>query len=360
MPSERPYVVFSDDWGRWPSSSQHLFRELAHTRDVLWVETVGMRRPRATRADVRRTVEKLRSWRGAALVNPWAETPERLIRYAAPVPVRPAAALAALVRRRMDELDVVAPHLVISVPVAAGVAGRLGEASVTYYRVDDFAHWPGYSHGLIAERERLLLDRAGGLVTSGPQLDVADFEGERLVLPHGVDAEHFASPGPRPAELPEGEPILLLAGRIDGRVDAALLQDLPGRVVLLGRAAGPLPEGVLHFPEVAYEDLPAWLAAADVLLLPYGRSAWTDSLSPLKLPEMLASGTPVAATRLPDVARVGGEAVFLGDGPDGFRTAVSRALAEPRRPPPALPSWADQAGRFALFVDALAPAGPVL
>ncbi|MCP4868919.1 MAG: glycosyltransferase family 1 protein [Proteobacteria bacterium] len=356
MPVLRPFVVFSDDWGRWPSSSQHLFAEIAQERDVLWVETFGMRRPRPTRADVRRTMEKLRSWGGAALVSPWALPPERMTRYAAPLPPRPAAALASLVRRRIDEVGFKDPHLVISVPIASGVVGRLGEASAIYYRVDDFVQWPGYSHAAIAEREELLLKRASGLVVSGPQLDVPSFEGERLVLPHGVDADHFGNPGPRPEALPEGEPILLFAGRIDGRIDATLLADLPGRVVLLGRAVGPLPDGVLHLPAVGYDDLSAWLAAADVVLLPYARGRWTDSLSPLKLPELLASGTPVASTRLPDVERVAGDAVFFGDGPEGFRDAVRRAQEGPGREPPPLPSWAEQAARLTAFADSLAPA----
>jgi len=353
VPALRPFVVFSDDWGRWPSSSQHLFRHLARERDVLWVETFGMRIPRPTRGDVRRATEKVRSWGGGAPVAPWAPPPARLVRYAAPAPPRPGAALAAVVRRRMTHLALADPVVVISVPVAAGVVGRLGEAAALYYRVDDFALWPGYAHGLIAEREAVLLDRVDALVPCGPQLDVASFEGPRLILEHGVDREHFGAPGPRPAELPTDAPVLLFAGRIDERVDFGLLAGLPGRVVLLGRATVPVPEGLLHLPEVGYDDLPAWLAAADVLLLPYSRGPWTDSLSPLKLGEFLASGTPVVSTRLPDVARVGQGGVYLGDGPRDFGLAVARALTDVALPRVPRPTWAEQAQRLAEFAESL-------
>jgi glycosyltransferase involved in cell wall biosynthesis len=353
MPALRPFVVFSDDWGRWPSSSQHLFRHLGRDRDVLWVETFGMRLPRPRWADVQRVLEKVGSWGGGRPADSWAPPPERLVRFAAPAPPRPAAGLVAVVRRKMAELGIEAPFLLISVPVAAGVVGRLGEAAALYYRVDDFAHWPGYAHRFIAEREALLVDRVAGLVTPGPQLDLPSFDGPRLQLPHGVDRDHFGKVGPRPAALPSGRPILLFAGRIDQRVDAALLRDLPGRVVLLGRAASPLPDGLLHLPEVAYRDLPAWLAAADVLLLPYARNPWTDSLSPLKLGEYLASGTPVVSTSLPDVVRSAGAAVHFGDGPDGFRSAVERALVSPLPSAAPPPSWAAQAARLVEFAEGL-------
>ena len=38
-------IVFADDWGRHPSSSQHLVRELLPQYPTLWVNTVGTRRP---------------------------------------------------------------------------------------------------------------------------------------------------------------------------------------------------------------------------------------------------------------------------------------------------------------------------
>ncbi|MSP72677.1 MAG: hypothetical protein EXR76_10970 [Myxococcales bacterium] len=52
------FIVFSDDWGRHPSSCQHLFRHIALEHRVLWVETVGLRPPLLTRADLCRAAEK--------------------------------------------------------------------------------------------------------------------------------------------------------------------------------------------------------------------------------------------------------------------------------------------------------------
>jgi len=61
-PSRGSLLVFSDDWGRHPSSCQHLIGQLLSRYDVLWVNTIGMRPPRLDRLTLRRGWEKLRQW----------------------------------------------------------------------------------------------------------------------------------------------------------------------------------------------------------------------------------------------------------------------------------------------------------
>src|SRR5262249_15336025 len=56
------FLVFSDDWGRHPSSCQHLFRQLLPRYRTFWVNTIGMRRPRFDLATLRRDLEKLLHW----------------------------------------------------------------------------------------------------------------------------------------------------------------------------------------------------------------------------------------------------------------------------------------------------------
>src|SRR5262249_26482711 len=57
-----PLLVFADDWGRHPSSCQHLIAQLLGRRQVYWVNTIGMRNPRLDLATARRAVEKLGGW----------------------------------------------------------------------------------------------------------------------------------------------------------------------------------------------------------------------------------------------------------------------------------------------------------
>ena len=57
-----PLLVFADDWGRHPSSCQHLIRALLAEHPVTWVNTIGTRPPRFDLATVRRGLGKLRQW----------------------------------------------------------------------------------------------------------------------------------------------------------------------------------------------------------------------------------------------------------------------------------------------------------
>src|SRR5438094_4010940 len=53
-------LVFADDWGRHPSSCQHLIRHTLGRYDVYWVNTIGTRTPRLDWATLTRGLEKAR------------------------------------------------------------------------------------------------------------------------------------------------------------------------------------------------------------------------------------------------------------------------------------------------------------
>src|SRR5687768_15667316 len=63
----RPWVVFADDWGRHPSSCQHLARHVLPHRPVVWVNTIGTRPPRLDWGTAKRAAGKLREWAGASV-----------------------------------------------------------------------------------------------------------------------------------------------------------------------------------------------------------------------------------------------------------------------------------------------------
>jgi hypothetical protein len=64
MPEPAPLLVFADDWGRHPSSCQHLVSHVLPRRPVVWVNTIGTRPPRLDRATLRRGFEKVGQWVG--------------------------------------------------------------------------------------------------------------------------------------------------------------------------------------------------------------------------------------------------------------------------------------------------------
>ena len=54
-------------------------------------------------------------------------------------------------------------------------------------------------------------------------------------------------------------------------------------------------------PQVPYPDLPQYLKAADVLIIPYNITEYTESIFPIKFFEFMATGKPVVASALPSL-----------------------------------------------------------
>jgi hypothetical protein len=139
-----PLLIFADDWGRHPSSCQHLIRRLLDRHPAAWVNTIGMRPPRLDLLTMRRGLGKVRQWfrptpastpdlAGPRIVNPrmwpWFRSGfDRrlnrglLLRQLAPV-------LAAMPEP---------PVAVTTLPITADLMGSLPVRRWVYYCVDDF------------------------------------------------------------------------------------------------------------------------------------------------------------------------------------------------------------------------------
>lgn len=93
----------------------------------------------------------------------------------------------------------------------------------------------------------------------------------------------------------------------------------------------PLPSNVTHHPSIPPPQIPLWLKAADVLVIPNSaryRHSRQDT-SPLKLFEYLASGTPVIASGVPAITEITGQSLVTLFKPDDFcdlATQINRVL----------------------------------
>jgi len=90
----------------------------------------------------------------------------------------------------------------------------------------------------------------------------------------------------------------------------------------------PLPNGTMLGPR-PYADLPAYLAAMDVGLIPFQHDPVTYHADPIKAYEYLAAGLPVVATDLPALQRLD-HVIRLADSTPAFLDQIQAALAEGR------------------------------
>jgi glycosyltransferase involved in cell wall biosynthesis len=338
-------LVFSDDWGRHPTSCQHLVRRLLPRTPAVWVNTIGMRRPKFQWYTVRRGAEKFTQWFGPK--SPRESLPNNL-QVVSPL-IWPGFGWdweRSLNRRLLERklrpiIDALPepPIAVTTMPTVADLIGRFPVQRWVYYCVDDFTTWPGLDHRTVERLESQLIDRADSIIVVSETLRERMAKRGRIaeLLTHGVDLDFWKAPldGVRaPFDYPR--PWLLFWGLIDQRMDMDILIRLSernvGTVILVGPEDNPDPRlrslpGVVVRPAVPPEELPRLAAAADVLLLPYADLPVTRAIQPLKLKEYLATGKPVVARDLPAV-REWADCLDLANDAWSFVDAVARRLAE--------------------------------
>ncbi len=366
-------VIFSDDWGRHPSSCQHLTTHLLPRYRVHWVNTIGTRRPSLSAYTLVRGAGKLREWltRGAGSPregvndNPHVLDPLMWPSFASPAARRLNATL--LIRALRAALPVHISRLAVTtLPVVADIVGRIPAQRWVYYCVDDLSAWPGLDRATLERMERELLERVDVVVAASSWLaDRMKKLGRGAhVLTHGIDLERWVN---RPGqELPglEGlaRPLVVFWGVIDRRLDVAWLKTLGerlrrGTILMVGpvnepdRSLDAVPN-LQRLGPLAHEKLPVLAQQASVLIMPYADLPVTRAMQPLKLKEYLASGKPVVVRDLPAVAEWR-DACDVAEDAEQF---VELVLARIDRTPPgpqleargrlARESWASKARAF--------------
>jgi len=378
--SPRPWIVFSDDWGRHPSSCQHLVGQLLAQQPVAWVNTIGTRPPRLDWGTAKRVAQKLRGWVLPAPGRPAGATDTTL----SPAVISPkmfpsfeggfARTLNKKLLLRALRPVITAmpepPNIITTLPLVADLVGELPANRWVYYCVDDFSVWPGYDGETMLRLERDLVPKVQAVVVVSETLraHIAQLGRSSELLTHGVDLAHWHRPAAPLAEfagLPR--PLAVFWGVIDRRMDLAFVRalgaKLPGGTILLvGPKEDPEPE-LLHLPRVQvrppmrFADLPALAAAADVLVMPYADIPATRAMQPLKLKEYLATGKPTVVRALPSTLPWSAAADVCAT-PDDFADAV---LLRSRTGLPAGQrlareilageSWSAKAAQFASWVN---------
>lgn len=312
----RDYIVFGEDWGRHPSSTQHIVRHLRAER-VIWCNSIGLRRPSFTRGDIKRAADKLRSFRQPT-ITPATRGPSNItIVHPLAIPAARSVAgrtfnrvlLERQINRAMPGISNADPAVWISLPSAAPMARAFGRGPVIYYCGDDFTALAGVDHDTIAAYENELAAASDVIFAASPEIAKRFPNDKTLLLTHGVDADLFATPHPRPHDLPQGRPVAGFYGAIATWIDIDLIlaaaKALPDWwIVLLGPlltdgAALQAAPNVVLLGSKPHASLPGYVQHWDVSLIPFLDTPQISACNPLKLREYLAAGTPIVSTRFP-------------------------------------------------------------
>lgn len=340
-------LVFSDDWGRHPSSCQHLVSELLPELPVWWVNTIGTRRPRLDAATLQRGREKLGHWfggeqnhttlpAGLTVVNPamWPWLTRRHDRWLN----------RRLLQRSLGPVVAQMPRPIVgltTLPVVAPMMDAIQADRWVYYCVDDFSAWPGLDQSSMQTLEVDLLAQCDAVVAaSTPLCDrLASLGHPSQLVTHGVHLEHWTQNGAAAALEALGgleRPLVVFWGVVDQRMDHEFVAETArqlqsGTILLVGPQQSPdealfdSPR-VVSLPPMPYEKLPSLASAAEVLIMPYIDAPVTRQMQPLKLKEYLATGKPTVVRDLP-ASREWADCLDLAQDARQFASLVCERIA---------------------------------
>ena len=194
---------------------------------------------------------------------------------------------------------------------------------IVYEYVDDlrFIVSGASDFGAYEQLHRKLAARADLTVATAAKLysEVSEFAKKAVLLPNAGDYDFFSKPSqPRPEieQMLGGSKCVLeyygaLASWFDYNAVGESAQKHPDWAwLLVGNEIGEdlkksgilKNKNVFHVPAVPYEELPSYIASADVMTIPFIINDTTLATSPVKLFEYMAARKPILTSELPECA----------------------------------------------------------
>lgn len=323
-------IVFGEDWGGLPSSTQHLIKRLAKNRQVLWVNSIGLRQPKLCLRDIHRVIHKVIKrvstiFSTLNVKTNTVDTPANLhvinpLTIPAPKSniARTVAAflLRQQIRPNIKNLKLNKPILWISVPTAADLIGDLDEYKVIYYCGDDFSGLAGVDHQTVVNHEAKLIEHSHLIITASDALcnkfSTAPSHPLCRTLTHGVDFELFSTPVERAHDLPSNtKPIAGFYGSLSHWLDIDMLADVIGLLphwnfVFIGKQEADMTkiyslDNAYFLGPKPHHELPKYVQHWQASMLPFRDNAQIRACNPLKLSEYIAAGIPIVSTKFPAV-----------------------------------------------------------
>lgn len=316
-------ICFGDEEWSFTGTVQRIARTLATKNEMVYVTSLGIRRPRLSGKDFLKMARRTKMWISGD------KTPSSAVRIITPLalPLYESLRLTRfsgwLVYEQLRRAGVFPPTrktlLWVALPTAAPILEFLGHPHFFYHATDRQCAYPGANRAVIQTLEHQLAMNARFCVASSRKLmcELKRLNPRSFWLDHGVDFAHFekASNGlpPELRELPR--PVIGYLGGITEWVDleaiAALAKQRPQwTIVLVGKCYVDIQE-LLKFTNVhwlgprPYPEVPHYIAGFDVCLLPRTTDEWEMYSNPLKLLEYFCIGRPVVSSALPGATSYG-------------------------------------------------------
>jgi glycosyltransferase involved in cell wall biosynthesis len=215
--------------------------------------------------------------------------------------------------------------------------------TIIYDCMDELSLFKSAPEKLI-EQEKFLMANADVMFTGGKSLYESKMKYHDNVhcFPSSVDYNHFAQ-AQNGIALPQDitnikGPIAGYFGVIDERINLNLLNDvallkpevnfvLIGPLAKIGEQDLPRQANIYYLGMKDYKDLPGYLKAFSVALMPFALNDATKYISPTKSLEYMAAGKPIISTAIKDVVRDYSTCIMIVETADEFAEAIDAAFS---------------------------------
>ena len=214
--------------------------------------------------------------------------------------------------------------------------------TIIYDCMDELSQFKGASSELRAQ-EKLLLQEANLVFTGGKSLYEAKckLSADAHCFPSSVDVPHFKKANGHvdiPADIKSIErPIVGYIGVIDERINLLLLQEIAqlqpevsfvmiGPLAKIGDEDLPRASNIHYLGMKKYKELPGYLRAFDIAMMPFALNESTEFISPTKTLEYMAADKPIISTPIKDVVRDYANALEVINSPEEFSEAIQKLL----------------------------------
>lgn len=294
---------------------------LSEENKIIWINSIGMRRPNINKSDLSRIITKVKGWfKGATHIS------DNFIHFSPIVLPFPGSKICRLINKYLliflinyyrKKLDMREIQLWTFMPNIVEIIGALDEKLLVYYCVDEWSKFSFMDGELLRSMEIELMKKADLVVTTADFLykDKIQFNSNTKLLTHGVDRQFFAEALDDATEVAveltglKG-PVLGFFGLIHEWIDIELIaytaKTRPDwQIVLIGNVLVDVSvlkdlDNVHLLGKKAYADLAGYCKGFDLGLIPFMVNELTLNVNPIKLREYLAAGLPVVSTALPE------------------------------------------------------------
>ena len=348
MLTGRDIIIFSDDWGRLPSTLQHITKELLKENRIFWIGSLGLRKPNLNLNDFKRAAKKLANVfsKKESIESADQKSPNQLHPFIIPfhnyklIRYFNKNSLKKKLYQAIELHKIVNPVLLTSSPLVSDIVGEIGESSSHYFCLDDYSKLEGTFKELI-DFERELLQKVN---TSFSVSDILvntrkPSNGKSYFLPQGVNCEHFQK---RINLIPDEikkipKPVAGFFGLISEWINLDVIEKCLSTYpnysfIFIGKSLRNLDslkqfKNFFYLGEIQYSILPNYASLFDLGLIPFEVNELTIAANPLKLLEYMSMGIPVLSSDLPEVKKFK-DLVFIAKNDNEFVELIKRSIED--------------------------------